>query len=153
MKKLWIIGLVLLVILISIVGVKIYIKSNEAKPGWWMLNQPRLKLLQENVALSPGETRVVPCIIETLYFPAEENFLKNFLEIYWKGEWGRPEELPMPEGLMVVLPLTPRVEPYENLLVWITIATTPELEPREYVFEVGGSAFSSFPGELTVIVE
>ncbi|MFB0500031.1 MAG: hypothetical protein ACETWO_01965, partial [Candidatus Hadarchaeaceae archaeon] len=123
-----------------------------AKPGWWMLNQPRLKLLQENVALSPGETRVVPCIMETLYFPAEENFLK-FLDIYCycENEVGLKEEVPMPKGLRVVFPSTPRVEPYENLLVGITIATTPELELGKYVFEVDGQV--SYASVLTVNVK
>lgn len=152
--KRWIVGLVALGLAVAGIVVVMWGHGDEGiqTPGWWMLNQPRIKLLQESVTLSPRETRVVPCIIETLYFPAEENFLK-FLDIYCycENEVGGLKEVPMPKGLRVVFPSTPRVEPYENLLVWITIATTPELEPGKYVFEVDGQGLHD--SVLTVNVE
>ena len=112
-------------------------------PGFGLLNQPWVELIEKNVVLEPGETKEIYCILHTKYFPARE----NWTEIYT----GPNEQPPWPEGIRIYAP-HPEVEPYENVLIRIIIETDPELEPGAYFFYVGNHDSARWPAKLTLKV-
>lgn len=141
--KRWILGLVALGLTVLTIGALLvqWQGGSVFPPGFGLLNQPWVELLQENVTLEPGETKEIYCILHTKYFPARE----NWIEIYT----GLNEQPPLPEGIRIYAP-HPEVEPYENVLIRITIETYPELEPGAYVFYIGNNGSSRWPTKLTL---
>ena len=138
--KRWIVGLATLGL--AVVGI-VVVTREEPIPGSWLLHQPWVELLQENVTLEPRETKEIYCILRTDYYPARE----NWIEIYT----GLNERPPWPKGIRIYAS-HPEFGPYENALIRITIETDPELEPGAYVFYVGNHDSPRWPAKLTLKV-
>lgn len=146
--KHWIVGLVLLTILISIVGAKIYIESQNKipPPGWALLHSPNAyfdNVIGDNLTLKQGESKEVYLVLDTSSCPRPDEKLPYELNKYYPGKvrfevWrvrvhGSYDEIPMPEGLKVTKPPEFVAEAREIYKSKFTFEADPDLLPDEYV--------------------